>query len=284
MKPTVESYHEPAGAGSAPVFPSILCGIDGTRSSYEAARQAALLAGDGAALTYLAVTWEVGYGPTAVALLSRRHAADALARARDVARELGIVPELVEVEGEYAALRLTEEARGHDLLAIGIHSRSRAGGILVGTAASTVIHRSPVPVLLARRPRGGDDVPASILLAVDGTPASRAAAELTARLAHRHESRVAIIAPQDHDAGLRHELAAEAAELLAATGREPLILDEHGPAHTCVPLAAADLGASLVVLGSRGLTGVKALRSASERIAHAAPCSVLVVRRPDETA
>lgn len=35
---------------------------------------------------------------------------------------------------------------------------------------------------------------------------------------------------------------------------------------------------SLIVLGSRGLHGIRALGSVSERVAHRAPCSVLVVR------
>jgi nucleotide-binding universal stress UspA family protein len=45
-----------------------------------------------------------------------------------------------------------------------------------------------------------------------------------------------------------------------------------------VTSAAHELGAALIVTGSRGLTGFPALRSVSERIAHAADCSVLVVR------
>jgi len=42
------------------VFGSILCGIDGSRPSLEAARQAAILAGSDTALTYAAVTGEQG--------------------------------------------------------------------------------------------------------------------------------------------------------------------------------------------------------------------------------
>jgi nucleotide-binding universal stress UspA family protein len=63
-----------------------------------------------------------------------------------------------------------------------------------------------------------------------------------------------------------------------ATGVDPLILDESGAAHRAVAAAAASIGASLVVTGSRGLTGAQALHSVSERIARTAPCSVLVAR------
>jgi nucleotide-binding universal stress UspA family protein len=45
-------------------------------------------------------------------------------------------------------------------------------------------------------------------------------------------------------------------------------------------LLDAARGADLLVVGSRGLTGVRALGSISERVAHRAGCSVLVVRGP----
>ena len=43
-------------------------------------------------------------------------------------------------------------------------------------------------------------------------------------------------------------------------------------------LAVASESADLIVVGSRGLRGMRALGSLSERIAHEASCSVLVVR------
>jgi nucleotide-binding universal stress UspA family protein len=43
-------------------------------------------------------------------------------------------------------------------------------------------------------------------------------------------------------------------------------------------LTAASHDADLLVLGSRGLHGLKALGSVSERVAHRAECSTLIVR------
>jgi nucleotide-binding universal stress UspA family protein len=43
-------------------------------------------------------------------------------------------------------------------------------------------------------------------------------------------------------------------------------------------LAAASADTDLLVVGSRGLRGLKALGSVSERVAHRADCSVLIVR------
>jgi len=265
-------------APTRPTFASIICGVDGSRPSLEAARQAALLAGDGATLAYVAVSWEQGVGATAVATLSHRHAHDCLHRVRDEARELGVEPSLVDDSAENPARRLPELAAGQDLLVVGISGHSRAGGIMVGSVASAALHRSPVPVLVARRPPEGVEFPARIALATDGTPTSDAAAELTGRLAARHGASVAIVGARYGDAPSRRGLARHAAQIMAASGTEPVDLLAPGPPHSTVATAARDFGASLVVTGSRGLTGVAAVRSVSERIAHAAPCSVLVVR------
>jgi nucleotide-binding universal stress UspA family protein len=95
----------------------------------------------------------------------------------------------------------------------------------------------------------------------------------------RHGSRVAIVAVRDHEAPFAPGVAEHAAHIAAVTGAEPQIIDdEAGPPHRGVTSAAHELGAALIVTGSRGLTGFPALRSVSERIAHAADCSVLVVR------
>jgi nucleotide-binding universal stress UspA family protein len=59
-------------------------------------------------------------------------------------------------------------------------------------------------------------------------------------------------------------------------GDVPLVEDERNPVD-----ALADAGADLIVVGSRGLHGVRALGSVSERVAHWARCSVLVVRASD---
>ena len=261
-----------------PTFASIVCGVDGSRPSHEAARQAALLTDDGAALTYAAISWEQGSGATAVATLSHGHAHECLRQAHLDARELGVRPALVGDHAPDAAERLMELATGQDLLVVGIQGHSRASGIMVGSAASAALHRSPVPVLVARRPPEGIDFPSRIVLASDGTPTSDAAAELTARIARRHGSHVAIVGARDGEAPFRPGLAEHAAQVMAATGTEPVIVDAPGPPHRAVADAARDFDASLVITGSRGLTGLPALRSVSERIAHAAPCSVLVVR------
>ncbi len=266
-------------AYAGPTFASIVCGVDGSRPSREAARQAALLTDHTAALAYVTVSWEQGVGATAMATITHAHAQEYLRAVRDEARELGLSPTVADDHAEDAASRLVELAPGHDLLVVGIHGHSRASGIIVGSVATAVLHRSPISVLVARRPPEGIEFPARIVLASDGTPTADAAAELTARIAARHGSRAAIVAVRDHDVPFAPGLAEHAAQIAAATGSEPEIVNlEAGPPHHGITSAARDLGASLIVTGSRGLSGVPAVRSVSERVAHAASCSVLVVR------
>jgi nucleotide-binding universal stress UspA family protein len=259
------------------VFASVLCGIDGSRTSLEAARQAGVLA-RGGRLRLLAVTWEQGTGATAVAVLSRWRAERCLDRARQDLRELDVEPLIELVDDPQATERLLREAEQHDLLVVASHGRSRPGGILTGSTASTALHRATVPLLVARRPPGEARFPDRILLALDGTEPSRAAARVAAQLARRHGSEVAVIASADHDPARRRAVSEDVAAILAATGTEPVVLGEHGPAHRAIAAAAADAGSSLVVTGSRGRAGAAALQSVSERIGHEAPCSVLVVR------
>jgi nucleotide-binding universal stress UspA family protein len=262
-----------------PTFASIVCGVDGSRPSQEAARQAALLTDPGAVLAYVAVSWETGVGATAQATLTHEHAREYLRAARDAARELGVVAELVDEHAHDACRRLLEFSDKQDLLVVGIHGRSRVGGILIGSVATAALHRAHIPVLVARRPPEGIEFPARIVVASDGTPMSDAAIELTARIAARHGTQVGIIGARDGEAPFQPGLAEHAAQIRAVTGTEPVMLEAPGTPQHAVAAAARDFDASLVVTGSRGLSGVASLRSVSERIAHEAPCSVLVVRR-----
>jgi nucleotide-binding universal stress UspA family protein len=265
-------------AAERPVFNSILCGVDGSRQSFEAARQAAVLATDGAALHLLAVAWEGGVGAGATALLSRRRASEALERASAAARDLGVHAETEVTGAADAGARLLGAARDHDLLVLGVSERSRAGGILLGRAAATALHRATFPVLVARRPPA-DPFPRSILLATDSSDASDAAVELAAALAQRHGARLAIVAAAGPDPLRRHELARRAGDRCAELGCEPVVVGSlEGKPHKGITEAADEFGASLVVTGSHGLTGIAALHSVSERVGERAPCSVLVVR------
>ena len=175
--------------------------------------------------------------------------------------------------GENGAL--FDRCETSDLLVIGSHGGSRAEGILASRTCTAAVHRAPCPVLVARPTA---EFPGTILLADDGGGPSDAAAELATSIAARFGSEVLLASPPSSDADARQRLATHSAALKQATGREPVIIDLKGSPAQNLPRLAEVFDVSLLVLGSRRLMGVRALTSVSERVAHSAHCSVLIVR------
>jgi nucleotide-binding universal stress UspA family protein len=262
----------------APLFARVLCGIDGSRASLEAARQAAVLSAGGE-LRLVAVTWTTGAGPTEMSVLGESRARAALEDAAAAASEAGATPATELIHAPHAADALLGQAGGADLTVVGTHGGSRSAGILLGSVASRLVHSAAAPVLIARRPPRDEAPMARIVLASEGSQGSLAAADLTGRIAARFGSSVILISVGGQPgAAERHALAVQAAGLLEATGVKPAVVEPDGKPAERIAEAARDAEAALVVIGSRGLGGLKALGSVSERVVHAAPCSVLVAR------
>lgn len=272
----IDELYAPAREEVPPPFASIVCGIDGSRAGQEAARQAAVLAGPGSLITFVCVSQAKGVGASAQATITEARADEALGHAQEAAEETHTDSTARLVYGAYPGDTLLSEAEGCDLLVVGSHGVSRAGGIWLGRVASTLAHKADATVLVARRPRSEAPFPGRLLVATNGSEGSAAATRLAGAIARRHES--SVIQVHVNGTTSRHAMAAEAAELRRMTGAEPVPLTETGPAHERIAAAARSEDASLVVLGSRGLRGVRALGSVSERVVHGAPCSVLVAR------
>jgi nucleotide-binding universal stress UspA family protein len=248
-----------------PVFQNILCGVDGSRPSAEAARQAAALASPGGHVEVVAVS-SVGSGRTVLEDACRR------AAKVDVSATWNVIA------GSDVAKTLLEECAGYDLIAIGSTGTSPERN-LFGRTASAIVHGSNVPVLIARHPEKGS-FPDNVLLASDASPASDRAATLVARIGSAHDAKVTVVHVDGATTEARWALARETAELLEATGREPVVVEVSGDPDEEIARVAAQTDASLVVIGSRGLEGIKAMWSVSERVVRMAPCSVLVARPP----
>ena len=253
----------------ASVFERIVCGVDETPASLDAVRQAVRLrVPDGTfhllGAVYLAGAVAAGWSATRIAAELEREGADALRRAA----ELG-GPNATKrlVNGPAVQCLLAELEREHaTLVAVGTHGLSRAAGILLGGVATTMLHEAPCSVLIARPCPEPELFPRSLVIGIDGSA----------------ESLLAAAAARE----LRDRLGADL-RALVATGGKPVEVDrlaesalelewqEQAPAEA---LAAASQDVDLLVVGSRGLHGFRALGSVSERVAHRARCSVLVVR------
>jgi nucleotide-binding universal stress UspA family protein len=258
-----------------------VCGIDSSPQSTEAARQAIAVTDEGAHL-YAVAVWDprlamhAGIHASEVAVDLRQEATTALQRIREVLP--AVEPVLIrgnDVAGLLAAATNLEA----DLISVASHGTSRAAGIVFGSVATAMVHHAPCCVLVAREPTEAGSFPRVVLHAGDGSPDSIEAARQAGRIAAKHDATVVTLHVRNGpDPGER--IAEEAASIIESCGREPVREGADGPAHRRIVEVAEKIGASLILVGSRGLTGLKALGSVSERVAHRAPCSVLIVRRP----
>jgi nucleotide-binding universal stress UspA family protein len=259
------------------VFSRVLVGIDGSAESREAARQAALLLDEGGRLTLLAAydiapALVAGTAPGVPAYLdedAQRKAAEEVLRAVRGDLQDRFSPAAKVVRGRSWEELLGEAERGrHTLIAVGSHGIGRARGIVVGSTATEVVHKASCSVLVARK--AGPHFPRRIVVGVDGSPESAAAYAAAQQLTGRFGAELWPVVAQGGK-GVDKRLVATIVD-----HRHEDLPDE--PAQALVA-AAAD--ADLVVVGSRGLHGVKSLGSVSERVAHEARSSVLIVRGGD---
>lgn len=258
------------------IFTRIVVGIDGSQQSLEAARQAALLQDVDGRLTLFSA-WNIAptiIGGTGAEIpyyfdedLQRTTAEKALLAARDyVAPYTAATAKLV--RGTPAPGLLEEIERDEDtLVAVGSSGTGRLLGIVEGAVATQIIHKAPCSVLIARPV--DDGFPRRVVVGVDGSVESAAAFAAARYIAERFDAGLhAVVAWGGKGANER---------LVAAITDGDHDDRREAPADA---LTAAAESADLVIVGSRGLHGLRALGSVSERVAHNAPCSTLVVREP----
>ena len=192
-------------------------------------------------------------------------------------------------------------AWGADLVVLGSRGHGQVETMLLGSVSAEVVDHAPCPVLVAR----GSSV-RSLLFGDDGSEGAAEAAELLAswpvfaglRVTVLGASEVAIpwsagMAPGLYDQVLasyvegvqeaRRQVAAivsTTADRLADAGLTASVDVREGDPAASLVTAAAELGSDLIVVGSRGVTGLTRvlLGSVARNVLIHAPCSVLVVR------
>jgi nucleotide-binding universal stress UspA family protein len=209
----------------------------------------------------LAATWEVGFGRPANTIL-------------DVADRFG-----------------------PDLLVVGSRGLGPLTSALLGSVSEELVDHAPCPVLVAR----GSAV-RRVVLAEDGSPDALAAGTLLLRWPIFGASQIRVISvsevpalpdlPTKTVAIAGHRVAQEAfatSDELARTTTERLVragLDADTSVHqgdpaTEILAAAGDWSADLIIIGTRGQTGLTRLLhgSVTRKVLEHAQCSVLVERR-----
>lgn len=253
------------------IFERIVCGIDGTPEGLAAARQGARLVSPGGQLVLVTVVETAlavhgGWAATALAEQLHEDAAKALEEAR---AEIEPVHEhetrLLEGAVLPAFKAELERARA-TLVCVGSHRRTRARGLVLGSLPTMLLHDAACAVLVARVPAGARAFPSAIVAGVDGSPQASAAAAVADEVARRFGAELGLVVAEG---GKRVDVDAVRAAQPDAEAK---------PGKPVQALVEASEHADLLVLGSRGLHGLSALGSVSERVAHEARCSVLVVR------
>lgn len=252
------------------MFDSCVAGLDGTDYGYEALHQALVVIPETAALHAVlalnrGIAAQAGYAaPHVLSELEHeaeriRGHADEILAARPAATTSVIGGDATSV---LAHICIERDAT---LLALGGRHRSRFLGILLGGVATTLLHDAPCSVLIARPQWGRLWQPRRIVVGIDGSPDSLQALAAADALARRLTSELAV-------------MVATGGKLTDPEGPWTERVDMWESGHPVTALLDRSSRADLLIVGARGLHGVRALGSVSERIAHRAACSVLVVR------
>lgn len=204
---------------------------------------------------------------------------------------------------ERAGTAIVEEATAWeaDIIVVGNRGHSRIGTMILGSTSAEVVDHAPCPVLVAR-----DDVLAEIVLAEDGSPGARLAEHVLTDWRVFHATPVAVLSVaetgvpwntgmaaglydevmasywKDVDAARAsvHELAEATADRLRTEGVAATAHVREGDAAHEIVEYAREKPHRMVVMGTRGLTGITrlVLGGVARNVLTHAPGSVLVVR------
>jgi nucleotide-binding universal stress UspA family protein len=177
---------------------------------------------------------------------------------------------------------ILERASQYDLLAIGAPATSWLGGALIGGVGATALGSFTTPLLAARAVRGARHFARRVLVASDGSHDSDHVVALAGRLARSQDAKLTLLHVVGIEGRARPRRIHEQARTLelAFEGQSELRI-EAGRARGVIVETARSARASLVVMGSRRLEGLRALGSVSRRVVHDAHCSVLLVPPED---
>lgn len=158
------------------------------------------------------------------------------------------------------------------LVALGGRRSSRFLGLVLGDTGTELVHDAACSVLLAYPADNGPWRPRKIVVGYDSSIWALAALRSAEELADALGGTLEVVTATGGKAIERDA---------AWTDR----VETWDPAHPVTALVERSRTVDLVVVGSRGVHGVRTVGSVSERVAHQAHCTVIVVHEPQsETA
>lgn len=311
-------HHDPAHPAAAtprppasPLLARLLVGYDGSDSANAAAGFALEVAGKaGAELTFVHACPAPEGAPSAAlaADVAERVAADELHWQRQLENLRDYAPEHVAVtcrveRGNPAGALVTAATETQARLVLtGSHGIGHLRGAMLGSVSTQVLTHAPCSVMVFRE---GDRPPTvdatstrSIVAGIDGSPSAAYALRQAQALAEALGARLVLAHAYDPyfwfktapTTGMRDELRRHGRTLLDEARATLTLPSEQigerlvaGSPRSELVAVCAELAAAVLVVGSRGLGGFKAmlLGSTSRSLADSAPCPVLVARAPE---
>jgi nucleotide-binding universal stress UspA family protein len=187
-----------------------------------------------------------------------------------------------EGETDQEIVTLAEEVEA-GLIAIGSRGRGGLRRALMGNVSDSVVRHAHCPVMVVRAE--AVEFPTKILVATDRSREAKLAATTAADLAKSTNSELHIVHvgfEQSRDEAQK-ELEEEVDMIRESGGQEIQAHLEFGRPDTAIIDLAEELGAGVIVMGSRGLGGVRRalLGSNSDSVVRHAHCPVLVMRQEE---
>jgi nucleotide-binding universal stress UspA family protein len=281
----------------------VIVGFDGSTAAYDAVGYGAgeaVLRGGELHLVH-AFSWPLIYPPFGAKYDPHDHGPrsamlDVMSRtARETGRaHSGLSVRSRIVDGSPGEVLVTA-SRDAELLVVGHRGAGGFAGLLAGSVGMQAAGHAHCPVVVVRGTSRSAAAP--VVLGVDGSHGARAAADAAFAQARRQRTELLIVHHQPPHAGR-----SEAEAAAAGHSSHPLAVDQfeastrgvadryrdvkwrtevrggHSAA-TALMAAADDCGAGLVVVGSRGVGGFRAMvmGSTSRTLIEHAPCPVTVV-------
>ncbi len=216
-----------------------------------------------------------------------------LEEAEKILSDLGVSDVTTERRSGHVVHEMLLAAEHASALVVGSRGHGRVSGALIGSVSQHLARHATCPVVVVREAR--DSAAHRIVVGIDGSPTSAAALEYACRRAEGTGETVVAIhgwhvpvpatdmwasAPRDMDTAERELLLAESTAGVAADYPDVLLEREVIPVAPARCLVDATAGASLIVVGSRGLGSFSGmlLGSVSQAVLHEALCPVAVIR------